>query len=324
MDVAAEKVAALKKILELEAVRGFTDVAVTGGLDRFLHRWRAELERELGADPTRGKPYAELTPAARKTWAQAVMRPRAATPAARAGGDSPATTAGFPEKRRPPAAPRTAENQAKSSVQRPGHRRHEAAAPSLTTTIQDLKLVPRPVADKLQRIGVVTLRDLLYLFPSRHIDYAHVNNISEIMPGTDATVVATVWEASEARIGPGPGATRAVISDGTGTMSVTWFRQPYLAKRLSTGTRLVLSGKVQQFRGRPQFQNPEYEVLGEGPDDELVHAGNLLPVYPSTEGLAQRTLRTAAKKGLDIGLPLVSEYVPGAILDRQSLLPLQT
>jgi ATP-dependent DNA helicase RecG len=317
MDLAAEKVAALRKILELEATRGFTDVAVTGGLDRFLNRWRAELESELGVDPTRGKPYAELSPDARRAWAQAVMRPRTAPPPARAGGDSPAAVVlTTPGKRRP------VEKQARPAAQPAGHRRREATAPSLGATIQDLKLVTRPVAEKLQRIGVVTLRDLLYLFPSRHIDYAHVNNISEIMPGTEATVVATVWEAAEARVGPGPGATRAVISDGTGTMSVTWFRQPYLAKRLSTGTRLVLSGKVLQFRGRPQFQNPEYEMLGEGPDDELVHAGNLLPVYPSTEGLAQRTLRTAAKKGLDIGLPLISEYMPAAILERGELLPL--
>lgn len=294
MDLAAEKVAAFRKILELEAARGFTDAAVAGGLDRFLQRWRAELERELGIDPTRGKPYGELSPEARKTWAQAVLRPLEAKPVAPS----------------PPSALRAA------------HRRHVATAPSLNASIKDLKLVNQLIAEKFQRLGVVTLKDLLYLFPSRHIDYAHVNKISEVNPGTDATVIATVWEASEARIGPGPGATRAVVSDGSGTMTVTWFRQPYLAKRLATGTRLVLSGKIQQFRGRPQFQNPEYEVLGGGPDDELVHAGNLLPVYPSTEGLAQRTIRTTAKKGLDIGLPLISEYVPSAILDRQNLMPL--
>ena len=68
-----------------------------------------------------------------------------------------------------------------------------------------------------------------------------------------------------------------------------WFRQPYLANRFTPGTKLVLSGKIQAYRNRAQLQNPEYEVLDDQAEDELVHAGVMLPVYPSTEGLLQRT-----------------------------------
>jgi len=326
-DYATDKVAALRKILELEASRDYADRTVAGGLDRFLQNWGAELQRGLGIDLAPDRPYAELSREARRAWAEAILRPRVAM-------------ALNPPIQQPP-APRRDRRRARSvAAQRKAGR--PQIAPSLATPILDLRLVTPATADRLRSLGVVTLRDLLFMFPSRHIDYSTVLKINQLRPGYDATILATVWEASEKKIGPPPGAAQAVVSDGTGTVSVTWFRQSYLAKRLQPGTRLAISGKVQTFRGRLQFQNPEYEVLVErgeddkgaggrsherddglagepGERDDRVHAGNLLPVYPSTEGLQQRSLRTAAKNGLDAGLGLIDDHLPPAVLERQGL-----
>lgn len=296
-----KKVEALRKILDLEARLGFTDKAVAGGLDRFLARWQAELKDSIGRDPLPATGYARLTVAQRRDWAARVLRPEGTASAPRSPAPRPAArpTSDAPPRRRP-------------------------ADVTLQTPLSALKIVTRPTAEKLGRLGIETLQDLIYLFPTRHIDYAQVTKIRDLMPGVETTVAGTVRESSAVDIGPG-GATRAVVADGTGTVVVTWFRQPYLARRLQPGTRLVLSGKVQEFRGRAQFQNPQYEVVTphESAEDR-VHAGNLLPVYPSTEGLQQRSLRTAAKKALDLGVPLIREFLPASVIKAQQLLPLPT
>lgn len=298
-----DKVGALRKILELEAKRGFNDRAVAGGLDKFLSRWQAELKLGIGRDPLPGKAYALLTPQERRTWAGRVFSPLSVA-------DAPKVPA--------PAVPA-------AGASKPARRRSVAAPPvaSLESPLSGTKIVTRSTAEKLMRLGVESLQDLLYLFPTRHIDYARVTRIRDLMPGLETTVSGQIREASAVDIGPG-GATRAVVSDGTGTLTVTWFRQPYLARRLRPGARLVLSGKVQEFRGRAQLQNPQYEIVERADnDEERVHAGNLLPVYPSTEGLQQRTLRTAAKKALDVGLPLIREFLPASVIKSQDVLSLR-
>ena len=161
-------------------------------------------------------------------------------------------------------------------------------------------------------MGVSNLRDILYLFPNRHIDYSNITPIYELSLDDDTTVVGRVTSSQTARIGRPPGAAKVVLNDSTGLLNITWWGQSYLADRFRRGTRLAVSGRVSEFRGRAQMENPEYEEL-KGFADELVHAGNLLPVYPSTEGLQQRTIRNAVRKGLDTGLPLIADHIPTQI-----------
>ena len=103
-----------------------------------------------------------------------------------------------------------------------------------------------------------TLRDLLYLFPLRHIDYSNVKQIAYLEIDEEVSVIGKVTRSTTKRIGRG--ATTVSINDGTGIVDATWFNQPYLAARFKPGTTLTLSGKVGVYRGRVQFQNPEYET----------------------------------------------------------------
>ena len=135
---------------------------------------------------------------------------------------------------------------------------------------------------------------------NRHVDYSNITPIAGLSLGDDTTVIGKVTSSETARIGRPPGAARVTLNDSTGLLNITWWGQAYLASRLRPGTRLAVSGRVSEYRGRAQMENPEYEEL-KGFADELVHAGNLLPIYPSTEGLQQRTIRNAARKALDAG-----------------------
>jgi ATP-dependent DNA helicase RecG len=104
--------------------------------------------------------------------------------------------------------------------------------------------------------------------------------------------------------------TEAIVGDETGTVRVIWFNQPYLAKRLSTGTRVALSGKVELFRGQKVFQSPEYEFLESG---DLIHTGRLVPVYHRTEGLYLRQVRKVVKDVLDLYLPHIEDFLPEGV-----------
>lgn len=181
---------------------------------------------------------------------------------------------------------------------------------SLDLPVATLKGVNLRIAARFAKLGVVTIRDLLYFFPRHHIDYSRRSRIADLEPGVKQTIVAEVWRASETKSRRGMRSTEAIVGDETGTVKVIWFNQPYLAKRLSTGTRIALSGEVSIFRDQKVFQSPEYEFLQ--PRD-LIHTGRLVPVYPLTQGLYLRQVRQVVKDALDLYLPHIEDFLPEGV-----------
>ena len=137
------------------------------------------------------------------------------------------------------------------------------------------------MAKKFLKLGVKTVRDLLYFFPHRHVDYSNTKHISELTEGAEETIVANVWQAQETKPG-GRRSTEAILGDETGNVRAVWFNNPYLVRMLTTNSRVVISGRVSLFKGRHVFQSPEWELLE---DKELVHVGRLVPVYSLTAGM---------------------------------------
>ena len=158
-------------------------------------------------------------------------------------------------------------------------------------------MVSTTVAGRFRKLGVTSIRDLLYLFPRRHNDFGSLCRIADLTIDVDQTVAVSVWEARETMLGGRMRSTEAVVGDDTGNLRVVWFNQPHLAKRLRPGTRLALSGKVTVFRDSPVMQSPEYELMQSRED--MIHTGGLVPVYPLTDGLTPRNLRRLVKAALD-------------------------
>ncbi len=313
----------LRKVLELERARGFNDSAVMGGLDRFLRNWAAQARQavrepafhaglqELGLDTS---DYARGTPARRAQWVERVLR--------WAGTAGLAPAAG-PSQERGPGAPRPAGVREAAPAMMPPRPARALLRPGqgLETPLQELTGVGPFLASRFQRLGVATVRELLYLFPRRHIDFTRHVPIRELEPGRDQTVMGTVWEASEMRVGAARrGAAQAVVGDETGNVRVIWFNQPYIARGLRSGMRIALSGRVSLYRGRLTFENPEYEVM-EG--QELVHTARLVPVYPLTEGLTPRRVRGLVRRVVEEAAGLLAEPVPDDIRRRRGLVDLE-
>ena len=289
-DSVAARLASLRGILALEQSRGFDNSAVAGGLDLFIENSRDIVPWLSDLFDAGDRSYAGLNKAQRRAWAAKATARASLVEGSRAAMRPANAPARRPRRPAPPKPPIT-----------------------LDTPLAGLPFVSRSTQPRIEHLGVSKLRDLLYLFPNRHVDYSNITPIAGLSLGDDTTVIGKVTSSETARIGRPPGAARVTLNDSTGLLNITWWGQAYLASRLKPGTRLAVSGRVSEYRGRAQMENPEYEEL-KGFADELVHAGNLLPVYPSTEGLQQRTIRNAARKALDAGLPLLADHIPQQIL----------
>ncbi|MCH8309454.1 MAG: DNA helicase RecG, partial [Chloroflexi bacterium] len=269
----------LYRILIQERSKGFPDTIVIGGLDRFLERFGDELQPLLSDAPS----YRNMSPEQRAAWTDELLpKIRGANPPVEAPRSAPPE----PEK-------------ARTAPPKPRPRQSKPAEPiKLSDDVSKLRGAARQTVPRLKRMGIERVGDLLYHFPTRHNDYGNARKISELVPGEDQTVVATLWEASETSGRPGRKSTQAVLGDDTGNVRVIWFNQPWLAKSLKPGMRLAVSGKVKVFRGNFVFESPEHEVL-DGSQKNMVHTGRMVPVYPSTDGLYQRTIRNLVKQALD-------------------------
>lgn len=273
----------LKKILQQEKSSGFQDGTVIGGLDRFLQHWATELKSFI---PDAGS-YSILTPIQRQQWVAKI--------------ESILVSA----------------KPVKETKLRPT----KTTAPRIQSGLSALKGINKQTVGKLKRLGIENIEQLIYHFPNRHNDFAQIRKVSELEVGLEQTVVVSVWEASESRQAGNRRSTQAVLGDETGNIRAIWFNQPYLASTFKPGLNIVVSGKVNVFRGNFVFESPEYEIL-KG-QENLVHTGRLVPVYPTIESLPQRTLRTSVKRGLDASLTQIVDFLPEDTRNRAGLMRLQ-
>ena len=191
----------------------------------------------------------------------------------------------------------------------------------LDAPVSDLRGVARQTLPKLKRLGLQKVEDLVYHFPHRHNDFSKVSKVSDLSLGEEHTVNVSVWEASQTRQGQKRGSTQAVLGDATGNVRAIWFNQPYLANSFKPGTKLTISGKVSVYRGSFVFQSPDYEIMRG--QENLMHTGRLVPVYPTVDGLPQRTIRRVVKRALDSSLSQVVDFLPEDTRHRAGLMGLQ-
>ncbi|MDA1035375.1 MAG: ATP-dependent DNA helicase RecG, partial [Chloroflexi bacterium] len=313
----AKQLESFRKIVAAEASDGYRDGMVTGGLYRFLENIRPNAKNHpaLKALEERGLlsvGYRDLDLDQRKRWIRETERYT---------GEAP------PPKKRPVAKPA------------PPPPAPVPVSIDLNSPTSALKTVNKPNAEKLAALGVHTVRDLIWFFPNRHLDYSDRRPIANVLIGEEQTVVGALWEAREVRMGRAGRlrATEAVVGDDTGNLRVVWFNQPWVAQNLRRAmaslaaagaekARISLSGKVTVFNGRKQMDSPEWEVVDDPETSELVNTGRLVPVYPKTEGLYQKSLRRIVREALLSqmvgGTLVIEDPLPVEIIKRHGLQPL--
>jgi len=306
-----EAVQRLRKVLALERSRKFADTAVIGGLDAYLQHFLSEtplpsdhrFRQVLRALPPRG--YRALHPVQRRRVVEELEA---------------ALAEPIPEAPSPPVETRNSKvapvrRQPRGS--REGVRSQSAVVGTLDSPVDVLKGVSRTYVGKLRKLGVETVRDLLWLFPFRYNDFSQVRPIAGLVVGEEQTVLGDVWSAGAGLVGRRK-ASEAVIGDETGMLRVVWWGQTYVARQLRDGMKVALSGRVTAFRGQKQMENPEWEPL----EGESLHTRRLVPVYPGTEGLPQRLVRRLARDAVHAFADRLEETLSDDVRGRLGVLPL--
>ncbi len=158
----------------------------------------------------------------------------------------------------------------------------------LASPIEYLKGVgPNRAAILRKELGIDTFRDLLELYPYRHIDKSHIASIADISMATEFTQVAG-WLGSLQILGTGKSKRLVTtLKDNTGIIQLVWFQGiNWMEKNLNPGFRYRAYGRVVFYNGEAQLTHPEIEGFDELKSD----TSPLQPIYPSTEKLKARSL----------------------------------
>ena len=142
--------------------------------------------------------------------------------------------------------------------------------------VEALKGVGPKRAESLRKTEVHSVLDLLRYYPRRYIDRTREAAIRDLREGEEGMVLGTVSRVDLRRLKGKRTMVTAKVSDGTGTISVTFFNQPWRAKQLYDGLPVVLFGKVETYRGSLQMSSPIVDLIGD-------QTGKIVPVYPQSE-----------------------------------------
>ncbi|MCR5030223.1 MAG: ATP-dependent DNA helicase RecG [Selenomonadaceae bacterium] len=172
----------------------------------------------------------------------------------------------------------------------------------------------------LERLGIVTLFDLLTYYPRSYIDQSTVTPFSALTAGMEATVSGVVMNVREHKAIRGMHVLTAYLSDGTGYLSMVWFNQPFLAKFIVSGRRVFATGKVDYARGGKgalsMAQIMAFSLLEDASDSS---PKGLLPIYAATASLSQKFFRSLIAQAFR-KKPVLPEVIPESVRERYGLL----
>ncbi|WP_322487586.1 ATP-dependent DNA helicase RecG [Chloroflexus sp.] len=318
-EIERQQVTALGKVLAAERRDGCADRVTDDGLLAFLRHWSAAagsaarlpaVQRAIG----QLMGYDGMTLAERdQALAAAIEELRSLFRLA----PNPPEPAPVPEPA-PPASRRTVTRQVRNrAVQMP---KRPLAELDLDAKLEQITEVDLRLAGSFRRLGVVTIRDLLYHFPRRYDDVSRRRSINELQLGAEETVIGEVTDVRT--IGAGPKLrVRVEVSDETGSIEAIFFNQRWIAQQIKVGQTIALSGKVTAFGGKRQFSSPRWERYTPDPD-ALLHTGRLVPIYPLTQGLHENQARRFIKHVIDAMAPRVPDHLPPHRREQARLLPL--
>ena len=185
----------------------------------------------------------------------------------------------------------------------------------------------------LKKIGLKTIEDLLYHFPTRYGDTSEMKNIGSLVSGETAVIFGRVsgLKTGKAFVKRTP-ISEGYIEDETGKIKTIWFHQPYIAKMIHDGALVRVEGKISDRKGVLGMMNPKIETINKlptGVGDSLFgeegEAHSLYPVYPESQGITSNWFYHAIQKVFKDGiLDNLTDSVPDYILKTYNLPSLST
>ncbi|MBI9047188.1 MAG: ATP-dependent DNA helicase RecG [Anaerolineaceae bacterium] len=324
----------LQKFLDLEVDRGFDNKAVVGGLDKIVPLWEKEARHSkiqteiIQSISSLLKTYNNLDSDSRKDLISEInekIKQIQNQPDQSDDNIEIRTKEENIDKKslssltKDQTKPHKSDQNAKTShVPKSEHNQiavseiHELNAP--LTVING---IGNSNASKLSDLGLESLNDLIYNFPRKYDDYSKLKPINKLSYGEEVTIIGTIKSIFDKAIKGKPiKLTEAVFTDGTGSLRLTWFNQPWIIHNFSKNDHIVVSGKIDMYLGRFVITNPECEKL----EKENLHTNRIVPIYSLTARVTQRWLRRIIFNTIKFWTPKIEEYIPAHIIQKESLI----
>jgi len=167
----------------------------------------------------------------------------------------------------------------------------------LNDSVDSLPMIKGKYAEKLGKLGILTIRDLLTHFPRYHKDTSEVTDIADITGEGKYTIKGSVQSLTSIRIRGGRTLQKATLTDDTDSIPATWFNQNYLSKALRPNEVYLFQGNVKQRGAHLEIFPNNFEQIIEG--REQLHLGRLSPQYALTSGISIKWIRNRLKYLLD-------------------------
>ncbi|PLX91632.1 MAG: DNA helicase RecG [Desulfuromonas sp.] len=196
----------------------------------------------------------------------------------------------------------------------------ETPSTTLNAPLSELRGVGSRLYEKLLRLGLRTIEDLLFTLPIRYEDRRHFTSISQLKPGESGQFHGQILSADEVAVGRGRKKLyEVVVSDNSGQILLKWFhyRREWMKKNYLPGRNIQVYGEVKIFSGHREILHPEVEFRTTGNSDQRI-----LPIYPLTEGLSQKQLRSFCQQAVSQYADQIPTHIPAALLEKRHLLPL--
>jgi ATP-dependent DNA helicase RecG len=174
-----------------------------------------------------------------------------------------------------------------------------------------------PASDVLAGIDIQTVRDLLHHYPRRYIDRSEVSRIRDLRVGQPATLIGRVRKVERRRTRSRTTMVTVVLYDGTATIDLVFFNQPWIANVYREGHEVAASGVMQLYRGRRQLTKHDVELLT-ADEGDLVHTGRITPVHRATDGITTRTIRELVWHALE-QLRSIPDPLPQSVVAAEAL-----
>jgi ATP-dependent DNA helicase RecG len=188
-----------------------------------------------------------------------------------------------------------------------------AGAVRLDTPVQFLKGIGERRAESLGRLGIRNARDLLWHLPHRYIDASTLTPLARAEVGQEVACMGRVVTKGVLPTRRGLRIFHAVLRDESGLLECVWPGQPFLDRTIVVGQTLLVSGPVRFYHGR-QMAPREFVILADlETDGDPLFSGKVLPVYPATEGLSHKVIRSLIERHLDALIPLAEDVLPAAL-----------
>ncbi len=189
----------------------------------------------------------------------------------------------------------------------------------LKQSVQFIKGVGPSRVKLLNILGVYTIEDLISYYPRTYEDRTKITKIAELQDGQSAMIEAvTTSGASTARLRRNMTITKVIVEDDTGRALISWFNQDYVKTRIHAKEKYRFFGRVSKKSGITEFNSPVFDA-----ENEHKNTGKIVPVYPTTKGLNQTSIRQAIENALALVNEKIEESLPEYIVKQYNLMSLE-